>query len=376
MGHGMAKNLLAKGYALTLQGAPQPRSAGRPARRRRARRRRPRRRRARLRHRDPLRRPARRRSRRSSTAHDGLLEAARAGPDRRSTPRPPSRRRARASAPTSPRAARASSTRRWRARRRRPRKDASTRWSAPTRPTSQVVEPVLAGVLREHLPRRPARARPCAQADQQHAGDDDRRGDRRGGRGRGQDRAVAGTSCSTWSRAGGVNSGIFQMMVGQMLQGDLAGLKFAIANGAEGPALLHPPDRGAAGAELHRRGRAPELRAGRQPRPSATSSSPRCSRRRSSQRREDRAALNPSHRPPTETSHERRRDPQPSLCTDVGPGRCSAPASYGVAPFFGPWTHNRVWAQSAQKKPLVIGLTMDASRPVRAPAAARSGWAR
>jgi 3-hydroxyisobutyrate dehydrogenase-like beta-hydroxyacid dehydrogenase len=31
--------------------------------------------------------------------------------------------------------------------------------------------------------------------------------------------------------AGGVNSGIFQMMFGRMLQGDLAGLKFAIANG-------------------------------------------------------------------------------------------------------------------------------------------------
>ncbi|HYP71779.1 MAG TPA: ABC transporter substrate-binding protein, partial [Variovorax sp.] len=34
---------------------------------------------------------------------------------------------------------------------------------------------------------------------------------------------------------------------------------------------------------------------------------------------------------------------------------------YGVAPFMGPWKHNRVWAQAAQKKPLVIGLTMDAS---------------
>ena len=33
----------------------------------------------------------------------------------------------------------------------------------------------------------------------------------------------------------------------------------------------------------------------------------------------------------------------------------------GVAPFMGPWKHNRVWAQAAQKKPLVIGLTMDAS---------------
>jgi 3-hydroxyisobutyrate dehydrogenase-like beta-hydroxyacid dehydrogenase len=31
--------------------------------------------------------------------------------------------------------------------------------------------------------------------------------------------------------AGGVNSGIFQMMVGRMLQGDLGGLKFSIANG-------------------------------------------------------------------------------------------------------------------------------------------------
>ncbi len=34
---------------------------------------------------------------------------------------------------------------------------------------------------------------------------------------------------------------------------------------------------------------------------------------------------------------------------------------YGVAPFYGPWKTNRAWAQSAQKKPLVIGLAMDAS---------------
>ena len=33
----------------------------------------------------------------------------------------------------------------------------------------------------------------------------------------------------------------------------------------------------------------------------------------------------------------------------------------GGAAFFGPWKMNRVWAQAAQKKPLVIGLTMDAS---------------
>jgi branched-chain amino acid transport system substrate-binding protein len=36
-------------------------------------------------------------------------------------------------------------------------------------------------------------------------------------------------------------------------------------------------------------------------------------------------------------------------------------ATAGVAAFYGPWTHNRVWAQSAAAKPLVIGLTMDAS---------------
>jgi len=34
---------------------------------------------------------------------------------------------------------------------------------------------------------------------------------------------------------------------------------------------------------------------------------------------------------------------------------------YGAAPFYGPWKHNHAWAQAAQKKPLVIGLTMDAS---------------
>ena len=33
----------------------------------------------------------------------------------------------------------------------------------------------------------------------------------------------------------------------------------------------------------------------------------------------------------------------------------------GLAPFMGPWKHNRVWAQAAQRKPLVVGLTMDAS---------------
>src|SRR5258705_11843011 len=35
--------------------------------------------------------------------------------------------------------------------------------------------------------------------------------------------------------------------------------------------------------------------------------------------------------------------------------------TYGAAPFFGPWKHNHAWSQTGQKKPLVIGLTMDAS---------------
>jgi branched-chain amino acid transport system substrate-binding protein len=38
-----------------------------------------------------------------------------------------------------------------------------------------------------------------------------------------------------------------------------------------------------------------------------------------------------------------------------------AAALGGGGAFFGPWAHNRVWSQSAGAKPLVIGLTMDAS---------------
>src|SRR6187402_1511360 len=36
-------------------------------------------------------------------------------------------------------------------------------------------------------------------------------------------------------------------------------------------------------------------------------------------------------------------------------------ALYGVTPFYGPWKHNHVWSQTTQKKPLVLGLTMDVS---------------
>jgi len=41
--------------------------------------------------------------------------------------------------------------------------------------------------------------------------------------------------------------------------------------------------------------------------------------------------------------------------------KAGAAAAAAPAAFFGPWAHNRVWAQAAAAKPLVIGLTMDAS---------------
>ena len=36
-------------------------------------------------------------------------------------------------------------------------------------------------------------------------------------------------------------------------------------------------------------------------------------------------------------------------------------AAGSATSFFGPWAVNHAWAQSAAKKPLTIGLTMDAS---------------
>jgi len=55
------------------------------------------------------------------------------------------------------------------------------------------------------------------------------------------------------------------------------------------------------------------------------------------------------------TRLQRRRLLKASALTLAGAGL------YGAAPFYGPWKTNRAWAQSGQKKPLVIGLTMDAS---------------
>ena len=56
----------------------------------------------------------------------------------------------------------------------------------------------------------------------------------------------------------------------------------------------------------------------------------------------------------------------PAAIAAVEPARrtllkASGLAVAGASSFFGPWAHNRVWAQAATPKPLVLGLTMDAS---------------
>ena len=60
----------------------------------------------------------------------------------------------------------------------------------------------------------------------------------------------------------------------------------------------------------------------------------------------------------------RPQEPQPAL-TETGARRRSLIAALaagaGAATFFGPWKVHHAWAQAAQKKPLIIGLTMDAS---------------
>ncbi|MBC8120172.1 MAG: amino acid ABC transporter substrate-binding protein, partial [Burkholderiaceae bacterium] len=58
---------------------------------------------------------------------------------------------------------------------------------------------------------------------------------------------------------------------------------------------------------------------------------------------------------PTDPALTRRRLLKASALTAATAGL------YGVAPFYGPWKHHHAWAQTAQKKPLTIGLTMDAS---------------
>ena len=63
--------------------------------------------------------------------------------------------------------------------------------------------------------------------------------------------------------------------------------------------------------------------------------------------------------------NDRAKKPQPSQTRrrilKASAMAAATAGAWGAAPFFGPWRHNHVWSQAAQKKPLVIGLTMDAS---------------
>ena len=66
------------------------------------------------------------------------------------------------------------------------------------------------------------------------------------------------------------------------------------------------------------------------------------------------------------SKHSMQQGPQPASASRRRLLKTSALAVataglYGAAPFMGPWKHTRLWAQAGQKKPLVIGLTMDAS---------------
>jgi len=67
------------------------------------------------------------------------------------------------------------------------------------------------------------------------------------------------------------------------------------------------------------------------------------------------APQSPANDKPDTTATSRRALLKHSSLALVGAGL------YGAAPFMGPWKHNHAWAQTGQKKPLTIGLTMDAS---------------
>ena len=69
----------------------------------------------------------------------------------------------------------------------------------------------------------------------------------------------------------------------------------------------------------------------------------------------DTASQSPADDKPDTTATSRRALLKHSSLALVGAGL------YGAAPFMGPWKHNHAWAQTGQKKPLTIGLTMDAS---------------
>jgi branched-chain amino acid transport system substrate-binding protein len=72
-------------------------------------------------------------------------------------------------------------------------------------------------------------------------------------------------------------------------------------------------------------------------------------------KKNDTAPQSPADDKPDTTATSRRALLKHSSLALVGAGL------YGAAPFMGPWKHNHAWAQTGQKKPLTIGLTMDAS---------------
>jgi branched-chain amino acid transport system substrate-binding protein len=72
-------------------------------------------------------------------------------------------------------------------------------------------------------------------------------------------------------------------------------------------------------------------------------------------KKNDTAPQSPTEGKPETSGTSRRELLKHSSLALVGAGL------YGAAPFMGPWKHNHAWAQTGQKKPLTIGLTMDAS---------------
>ena len=191
---------------------------------------------------------------------DGIASVARKGSSS-STRRPASPRPRRRCARSSPPRACCSSTRRSRARRSRRSRAGSTSWSAPTTRRSRKLKPVLAafcenivhagpaghGIVLKLINNFIAQAIATATAEACAAA------------------AKSGLSIKKLHEvisAGAVNSGIFQMMVGKMLEnnGDLTRPQVHAGQRDEGPALLHALRRVAAGVGDHGRSRAPEPR--------------------------------------------------------------------------------------------------------------------
>ena len=163
--------------------------------------------------------------------------------------------------------------------------------------------------------------------------------------------------------AGGVNSGIFQMMVGRMLQGDLGGLKFAIANGRKdlryythlAEALPVPSFMGEAAHQSFVQ--AVEPRPRRQVDRLAVRG-PGADQRRS-------ASFRANRETDMSESDSTRTDPtgapRAASCSRRRRWRSPAPGSTAWRRSTGRGSTTTPGRRAAQKKPLVIGLTMDAS---------------